>query len=138
MVTGTNHPYGGYSQGNPEEMYGSYNEGIQDNYRADELYMHYPDPAIINPEELATFPKQVKDGTSYPKQPDRTVVNYVEYTKEAKAEPEAEVQPKEQAAIEASQTEEQTNDEAAAAQPETAVNSNTVSENRRNDKMRKE
>ena len=65
MVTGTNHPYGGYSQGNPEEMYGSYNEGIQDNYRADELYMHYPDPAIINPEELATFPKQVKDGTSY-------------------------------------------------------------------------
>ena len=75
---------------------------------------------------------------SYPKQPDRTVVNYVEYTKEAKAEPEAEVQPKEQAAIEASQTEEQTNDEAAAAQPETAVNSNTVSENRRNDKMRKE
>lgn len=76
---------------------------------------------------------------SYPKQPDRTVVNYVEYTKEAKAENEAEVQAEEQATVEASQTEQQKNDEAAAIQPASSVNSNTVSENRRNDdKMRKE
>lgn len=72
---------------------------------------------------------------SYPKQPDRTVVNYVEYKKEAKAES----APVEQQTIEATaQVQESQQDEATIQQPATAVNSNTVTENRRNDKARKE
>lgn len=78
---------------------------------------------------------------SYPKQPDRTVVNYIEYKKEVKAEAETdtEVQAEEQGSVETARAKEQTNDEAAVVQPATSVNSNTVTENRRNnDRMKKE
>jgi hypothetical protein len=71
---------------------------------------------------------------SYPKQPDRTVVNYVEYKKEAKVESE----PVEQQTVETTQVQEPQQDEAAIQQPAASVNSNTVTENRRNDKARKE
>lgn len=84
----------------------------------------------------ALFTVAVASAQSYPKQPDRTVVNYVEYTKEAKVETEA---TQEQATVETTQPEEKKNNDAAAIQPAASVNSNTVSENRRNDdKMRKE
>lgn len=67
MVTNTNHPHDGYGQGNPEEMYGNYNNGTQgmNSPAMDSYFIHCPDPAIINPEELATFPKQVKSDGSY-------------------------------------------------------------------------
>jgi predicted secreted protein len=72
---------------------------------------------------------------SYPKQPDRTVVNYVEYKKEAKTESE----PVEQQTVENTlQVQEPKQDEATIQQPAASVNSNTVTENRRNDKARKE
>lgn len=81
----------------------------------------------------------VASAQSYPKQPDRTVVNYVEYKKEAKPDTEQQQDRQDaQTTVEQVAAPQQQTDEANAVQPATSVNGNTVSENRREDKRRKE
>lgn len=63
MSTNTNSHPGPYSQDGHEEMYGDNNSSI--NTGMANSYTYYEDPAIINPEELATFPKQVKSSSGY-------------------------------------------------------------------------
>lgn len=58
MATTTNQQHQDqHDHGRTREMFNAYeNDRIDDTGRIQNLY---PDPAIINPEELATFPKQV-------------------------------------------------------------------------------
>ena len=62
MATNTHQQHPGQNdQGSTQEMYNAYtNDWIQD---TDKIipgdFIDYTDPAIINPEELASFPKQV-------------------------------------------------------------------------------
>lgn len=76
----------------------------------------------------------IASAQSYPKQPDPSAVTYIEYKKVAKEES---VSNENQQVIQAEQTEENRQDEANV-QPAASVNGNAVSDNRKNNKAKKE
>lgn len=62
MATTTNQQHQDQNdQGRTSEMYNAYNNDWIEGSSTiiPESSLHYTDPAILNPEELATFPKQV-------------------------------------------------------------------------------
>jgi hypothetical protein len=83
----------------------------------------------------ALFTVAIASAQSYPKQPDPSVVTYIEYKKVAKAQNDTIAKPE----VIITSQDEGNKLEQASIQPATSVNTNnTVTENNRNNKARKE